>query len=284
MSFVILDLEWNTAFCKQLNKYVNEVVEFGAVKLDSKLRVIDTFSTLVKPTVAKSVHPHVKKLINISFEEIKSAEHTFPYVLDAFAEFMEDSVLLTWSNTDLHTLMDNCELHFMDENLPFVSKFCDLQKYCEYELGVTSQSRMLGLSACAQILGFVEGENQSHRALDDSMLSLKCLKALYNKHHFEEFVEICDEEFYKKLRFKSKFITNINNPNLDREQLHFDCPECNVRCVRKSKWSKANNSLIAFFVCPECKESYKGRVQAKLKYEGVTITKRLVVNKGEKTE
>ena len=37
MSFVILDLEWNTAFCKQLNKYVNEVVEFGAVKLDSKL-------------------------------------------------------------------------------------------------------------------------------------------------------------------------------------------------------------------------------------------------------
>ena len=38
MSFVILDLEWNTAFCKQLNKYVNEVVEFGALKLDKSLK------------------------------------------------------------------------------------------------------------------------------------------------------------------------------------------------------------------------------------------------------
>lgn len=278
MSLVILDLEWNTAFCKELGKYVNEVVEFGAVKLDRKLNVIDTFRVLVRPTVSKSIHPQVQKLVNIDFKELKRAELTFPYVLDKFAEFLDDGTLLTWSNTDLHTLIDNCALHFMDENLPFVSKFCDLQKYCEYSLGVSSSNRMLGLSSCAQILGFVEGENQSHRALDDAYLSLKCLKALYNRRHFEEFVEECDEEFYKKLRFKNKYITNINNPKLDREQLFFDCPECNVRCVRKSKWSKANNSLQAFFVCPECKESFKGRVQAKVKYEGVVISKRIITS------
>ena len=284
MSLVILDLEWNTAFCKPLKKYVNEIVEFGAVKLDKSLNVVDTFSTLVKPTVAKSVHPQVKKLINISFEEIKSAPETFPYVMDRFAQFLGDSTLLTWSNTDLHTLIDNCELHYMNENLPFVKSFCDLQKYCEYSLGVSSASRMLGLSACAQVLGFVEGENQTHRALSDVMLSLKCLKALYNRRHFEEFIEVCDEEFYKKLKFKNKYITNINNPNIDREQLHFDCPECNVRCVRKSKWSKQNNSMQAFFVCPECKQSYMGRVQAKLKYEGVVISKRLTTSKSKSDE
>lgn len=278
MSLVILDLEWNTAFCKELDKYVNEIVEFGAVKLDNRLNVTDTFSALVKPTVAKSIHPQVQKLINIDFNELKKAELTFPYVLDKFAEFLGDSTLLTWSNTDLHTLIDNCELHFLDANLPFVSSFCDLQKYCEYALGVSSQNRMLGLSSCAQILGFVEGENQSHRALDDVRLSLKCLKALYNRRHFEEFVEVCDEEFYKKLRFKNKYITNINNPNLDREQLFFDCPDCNVRCIRKSKWNKANNAMQAFFVCPECKQSFKGRVQAKLKYEGVVISKRIITN------
>lgn len=281
MSFVILDLEWNTTFCKELNKYVNEIVEFGAVKLDSKLRVTETFSTLVRPTVAKSIHPQVKKLVNISFDELKESPCDFPEILDKFAEFLGDSTLITWSNTDLHTLSDNCSLHSLDENLPFMKTFCDLQKYCEYSLGVSSKNRMLGLSACAQVLGFVEGENQSHRALDDTMLSLKCLKALYNKRHFEEFIEVCDEEFFKKLRFKSKFITNANNPNIDREQLNFDCPECEVRCIRKSKWSKQNNSMLAFFVCPECKQSYKGRVQAKLKYEGVSITKRLMVNNSQ---
>lgn len=276
MSLVILDLEWNTAFCKELNKYVNEIVEFGAIKLDNKLSVVDTFSTFVKPTVAKGIHPQVQKLINIDFEELRKAELTFPYVLDKFADFLGDSTLLTWSNTDLHTLIDNCELHFLDENLPFVKSFCDLQKYCEYSLGVSSSNRMLGLSSCAQMLGFVEGENQTHRALDDSKLSLKCLKALYNRRHFEEFVEECDDEFYKKLRFKNKYITNINSPHINREQIFFDCPDCNVRCIRKSKWSKQNNSMQAYFVCPECKQSFKGRVQAKVKYEGVIVTKRLL--------
>lgn len=276
MSFVILDLEWNTTFCKELGKYVNEIVEFGAVKLDKALKVTDTFSSLIKPTVAKEIHPQVKKLINIDFNELKNAELTFPYVLDKFAKFLGECTLLTWSNTDLHTLLDNCELHFMDGKLPFLKSFCDLQKYCEYSLGVSSSNRMLGLSSCAQVLGFVEGENQSHRALDDAYLSLKCLKALYNHRHFEEFVEACDGEFYKKLKFKNRYITNINNPNLDREQLFFDCPDCNVRCVRKSKWSKVNNTLNAFFVCPECKQSFKGRVQAKVKYEGVVITKRII--------
>ncbi len=276
MSYVILDLEWNTAFCKAHNKHVNEIIEFGAIKLDNKLNVVETFSYLVKPTVAKEIHPYVRELIDIDFNELKNAELTFPYVLDKFEEFLGDSTLLTWSNTDLHALLDNCELHFLDDNLPFLKSFCDLQKYCEYSLGVSSSNRMLGLSSCAQILGFVEGENQTHRALDDVKLSLKCLKALYNRRHFEEFVEECDEEFYKKLRFKSKYITNINSPHIDREQIFFDCPECNVRCVRKSKWSKQNNSMQAYFVCPECKQSFKGRVQAKVKYEGVVVTKRLL--------
>lgn len=276
MSYVILDLEWNTAFCKAQDKHINEIVEFGAVKLDRKLNVIGTFDTFVKPTVAKSIHPYIKDIINIDFKELKKAELTFPYVLDNFVEFLGSSTLITWSTTDLHTLIDNCSLHFIDDSLTFAKSYCDLQKYCEYSLGVSSQSRMLGLSSCAQILGFVEGENQSHRALDDVMLSLKCLKALYNRRHFEEFIEECDEEFYKKLTFKNKFITNINNPKLDRQQLFFDCPECNVRCVRKSKWSKQNNSLQAYFVCPECKQSFKGRVQAKVKYEGVVISKKII--------
>ena len=188
MSFVILDLEWNTTYHKETDKYINEIVEFGAVKLDKRLNITDKFCCLVKPTFAKKINSHVKKLINLDFSEISGAELTFPEVLAEFEVFLGDDILLTWSNTDLHTLLDNCGLHYMDDNLPFVKKFCDLQKYCEYALGVSSQKQMLGLSACAQILGFIECENQSHRAMDDAMLSLKCLKALYSASLFNEFV------------------------------------------------------------------------------------------------
>ena len=78
MSLVILDLEWNTAFCKELNKYVNEIVEFGAIKLDSKLNEVAKFSCLVKPTVAKGIHPQVQKLLKIEFSELKRAKKTCP--------------------------------------------------------------------------------------------------------------------------------------------------------------------------------------------------------------
>ena len=49
MSYVILDLEWNGSYSKVLHKFVNEIIEIGAVKLDENLKVIDTFKQLIKP-------------------------------------------------------------------------------------------------------------------------------------------------------------------------------------------------------------------------------------------
>ena len=49
MSYVILDLEWNASFSKKLRKFVNEIIEFGAVRLDENYEITDTFSVMVKP-------------------------------------------------------------------------------------------------------------------------------------------------------------------------------------------------------------------------------------------
>ena len=38
---MILDLEWNTAYSKSEGQFINEIIEFGAVKLNEKLKVID---------------------------------------------------------------------------------------------------------------------------------------------------------------------------------------------------------------------------------------------------
>ena len=38
MQYIILDLEWNTAFDKRRKEFVNEIIEFGAVKLDEQLK------------------------------------------------------------------------------------------------------------------------------------------------------------------------------------------------------------------------------------------------------
>ena len=40
MNIVILDLEWNGAYSRRLHGFINEIIEFGAVKLDEKLNIV----------------------------------------------------------------------------------------------------------------------------------------------------------------------------------------------------------------------------------------------------
>ena len=53
MDFVILDLEWNGTYSRRLKGFMNEIIEFGAVKVDGNLHVLDTFDALVRPQVGK---------------------------------------------------------------------------------------------------------------------------------------------------------------------------------------------------------------------------------------
>ena len=66
MSYVILDLEWNASYSKMLHKFVNEIIEFGAVKTDDEFNIIDTFSVMVVPKIGKILSPKVKHLSKIS--------------------------------------------------------------------------------------------------------------------------------------------------------------------------------------------------------------------------
>ena len=61
-----MDLEWNTAFSKQYDRYINEIIEIGAVKLDENRKVVSTFSSFVRPQIEKKLRSRVKNLTNIT--------------------------------------------------------------------------------------------------------------------------------------------------------------------------------------------------------------------------
>ena len=48
MTTIILDLEWNTAYYPKQSRFINEIIEFGAVKLDENLEVVDDFQMFVR--------------------------------------------------------------------------------------------------------------------------------------------------------------------------------------------------------------------------------------------
>ena len=54
MNYVILDLEFNRTYSKKLKKFVNEIIEFGAIKFDKNLNIIDKFSMVIKPCIGKN--------------------------------------------------------------------------------------------------------------------------------------------------------------------------------------------------------------------------------------
>ena len=131
MSYVILDLEWNGSYSKVLHKFVNEIIEIGAVKLDDELNVCDTFTMLVAPKIGKKLCSKVKQLTKITNEELKDDGVSFIKAISLFSDFLGDGVLMTWSDSDLHALIENYSYYTGRTRLPFLSRYCNLQSYCE---------------------------------------------------------------------------------------------------------------------------------------------------------
>ena len=119
MSYVILDLEWNGSYSKVLHKFVNEIIEIGAVKLDDELNVCDTFTMLVAPKIGKKLCSKVKQLTKITNEELKDEGVSFIRAISLFSDFLGDGVLMTWSDSDLHALIENYSYYTAESDFRF---------------------------------------------------------------------------------------------------------------------------------------------------------------------
>ena len=95
MDYVILDLEWNGCYSKKLGGYINEIIEFGAVKLNENLEIIDQFSMLVKPEICRRIRSSVKELTSITNEDLKNGV-PFNYAVSKFKKFAKNCLLMTW--------------------------------------------------------------------------------------------------------------------------------------------------------------------------------------------
>lgn len=277
MSYVILDLEWNGSYSKRRKKFINEIIEFGAVKVDENLNVIATFSMLVTPQIGKKLTSRVTQLTHITDQLLIDSNKTFTHVLKKFISFLGDSVLLTWGKSDIITLMENCEYYFHNDNLDFLKAYCDLQIFCQNKLGVGSKGQSLGLLNCAELLSIDAEQQQLHRAQADALLSLKCFEKLYDKELLQKLTILSENgEFRRWIKFKPTYIYDINNPLVNKSKMFFDCEICAKRLTQKTDWVVKNRTFRAIFICEHCQKEFLGKISFKLRYEGVTMSKKIV--------
>lgn len=283
MQYIILDLEWNAAYSRRRQGFINEIIEFGAVKVDGHLQVVDTFSALVRPQVGKKISGKVRSLTNITNEELVGGT-PFMQVMSRFRRWAGQAVVLTWGTSDILTLIENSLYFSGSEKIPFLQRYMDLQAYCQYRMGETGGQQM-GLSTAAEKLGIDETAFDHHRALDDSLLSLACLRKVWDPGTVGPFIQNAQQQaFYDRMRFKTTIITDLHHPLIRRRDLMFRCEQCGIIARRLERWQLHNKAFRARFFCRNCEQEFIGRVQFKLKYEGMTVKKKVLPLPPEKEE
>ena len=281
MELVIFDLEWNSGYCKKTGKFINEIIELGAVKLNEQMEQIGQFSIFVRPEITRRPNPKVRELTQLTNEDLIHGA-TFSYAISKFRKFTSGCVISSWSTSDLSSLEANCEYYNRSPKIPFLERYADVQEYCQDMIG--SVKNQLALQGAAELLGIDSDDIPLHRAVGDSILTARILRKLYDPEKFASYVKTVDDEFYARLNFKTTFIYDINNPLINRDELFMLCGECGTRCEASDGWKSRNKAFYADLICPSCGKKTRGRIQFKLCYDGLTVIKRTIAEPSEKTD
>lgn len=276
MIYLVLDLEWNGAYSKKTHGYFNEIIEIGAVKLSESREITGQLDLFIRPVVSRKLTKLVTDLTGITQEQVKDGI-SFPAALSRLRRFIgkDEVTIMTWSNTDLLVLMENCRYFLGNDRLPFSFSYIDLQAYAQQRLSLGSQQ--IALEKFAQLLNLDQKQVEFHHAIDDSFVTARIFQSVYEASSFTQTARTADEDFYRRLAYHPTYIKDLNDPLIHRSDLLFSCEICGRNLRRTGKWKSFHHSFSAPFQCQHCSVEYIGRVQARRQYDGVEIKKRLLV-------
>lgn len=196
MNYIVFDLEFNQDLSslqdrsliressleeqskRSLSKYPFEIIQIGAVKLDSNLNTLGTFDRYIKPTIYSRVSPFITELTQITTEQLLP-EEDFTKVYQAFLDFSDttDSISCVWGMSDLKALYKNVQYHQLNTEL-FPKLFIDLQPYASTYFKLP-QKKLLRLQTAVELLE-IPLHYEFHNALHDAHYTAEIFKKIYN--------------------------------------------------------------------------------------------------------
>lgn len=288
MNYIVLDLEWNQ--CPKGKEFENkqlpfEIIEIGAVKLDSGFGVIEEYDRIIRPKLYTKLHYIVKDIIDVSNDDLANGGN-FDEVIEEFLNWCgEDYIFCIWGNGDLTELQRNMRFYNVENRFPMPFIFYDIQKLYSilYEDGKIRRS----LQSVIEAMHLSEAE-EFHRAINDARYtarvmqimdirkvegyySIDCFRIPYRKSQEIHAVYETYEKYISR-GFRTKEAAASN-----KEIQTVRCYRCNFECRPVIPWFSANTKVYyGLFYCDE--HGYiKGRMRIKKadngKYYAVRITK-----------
>ena len=172
MQYIVLDLEWNQpisyhspAYKSVGGKLLFEMIQIGAVKVDERMQVVDSFSQLIQPQHYVRLHPRISRITHITQDDLSDAP-PFNEAVAAFARWCgEDYVLLTWGCDDISVLSQNMTFFHCETEL---ARIYDIQKLFGDVIGTPKERK--GLKAAMEHLSINPDEENMpfHNAVNDA--------------------------------------------------------------------------------------------------------------------
>ncbi len=246
MNYIIFDLEYNqpgkigNIYVRKNEECPSEIIEIGAVKLNSKLDIVDNFRIYIRPTVSKYINPRVLRKTKITKKDLEYG-FIFPTAFKHFKSWCGDNfILCSWSNNDIVEMFRNCWYH----NLKFdiSDSYLDIQKL---DMKVNNLNNIRSLGKAIEVHNIIF-EKKLHRALHDSTYTALVFKKNFDNNVTKQLlINPNDIEFKYQ-----KYMTDLSDYSIDKDKLITKCPECQELIVMSTEWEVGEDKR--FWALGEC--------------------------------
>ena len=271
MNYIVLDLEWNQVSPGKepgVKDLPFEIIEIGAVKLDSSMNKISEFCQVIRPKVYPHVHYKIKEITHLDSKTLALGK-PFPEVFSRFLKWCgDDFMICTWGPMDVTELQRNMKYY----NFPLFKTpvfFYDIQKI----FGIVYEDRKIkrALEWAIDYLK-IEKDEGFHRALSDAYYTAQIMQHLkpadiHNNYSIDCFQKPKNrkEQIYVVYETYSKFISREFDSKLevlkDKDVNSTTCYKCGQKTRKKIRWFSDNSKT--YYSLAKCDEHgwLKGKIR-----------------------
>lgn len=246
MDYIVFDLEWNQCPYgkgQENEKIPFEIIEIGAVKLNSQKELIDRYHTLIQPRVYRKMHFRTKEIIQLDMKDLEKGTAFYKAIREFLKWCGEDYRFCTWGNTDLLELQRNMKYYGVLSLLKGPLTYLDVQKLFSIQYGDGESRKSLEYA-----VDYMKAEKDTafHRALAD---------AEYTAIILGKITDDISDVFYS--------VDCYQNPKEKKEEIHIKYPEYEKYISRefKSKEQMMEDKEIISTRCLICGKNARKKIR-----------------------
>ncbi len=261
MDYIVLDLEWNqsnTGEEPEIKEIPFEIIDMGAIKLNSDRDMIDEFNQLVKPVVYQHMHKITSKIIHLHMKDLQKGR-PFEEVIREFLDWCgKDYIFCTWGPLDLYEMQRNIRYYGLKPLSDVPIRFLDAQKL--FSIAYEDSKLRRSLEYAIDFL-HIEKDIPFHRAFSDAYYTAKILKQLPEEvlmnYSIDTFIlpKTREEEihvfFHDYMKYISREFRDKQEALEDKEVISTKCYLCHKNLRKKIRWFTPNGKhYYSVAACP----------------------------------